>query len=106
MADWDPRSGRIVYATKMLEQRGQAPTGDANVFSMAPDGPQTCDAPRTSRGRPAGPTRPDWTPDGRIVFANCLAPRVCFVGYVHADGTHLELPQKITGQAPQVKPKR
>ena len=38
MADWSLRSGRIVYATKVLEQRGQAPNGDANVFSMAADG--------------------------------------------------------------------
>ncbi len=103
MADWDPRSGRIVYATKVLEQRGQAPTGDANVFSMAADGSDVRRATNIE-GAAGWATQPEWTPDGRIIFAHCLAPRVCFVGYVNADGTHLELPQKITGQAPQVKP--
>ena len=54
MADWDPRSGRIVYATKILEQRGQAPPG-TRTSSPWPRTAQTCDAQRTSRGRPAGP---------------------------------------------------
>ncbi|GAB3082043.1 hypothetical protein GCM10027053_53870 [Intrasporangium mesophilum] len=104
-ADWNQRTGRIVYATNLLEQQGKAPTKDVNVYTMAADGSDVRAVTHLA-GAHGWSTQPAWTPDGRIVFVNCLSPGVCYVAFVDANGSHLQLPQQVTGEAPQVKPRR
>ena len=102
-----PAAGKLIAAVILVSMfsaaNGITLTAPRLFFSMARDGSDVRRATKIE-GAAGWATQPEWTPDGRIVFANCLARDVCYVGYVDADGTHLELPQKVTGEAPQVKP--